>query len=289
MDCRQSEELLPAYALSTLRPEETAAIEEHLDRCPWCPSLLRENLLVPAALAQLAEEAELPPGLKKRTLKAVQAEAKRGVRREGPIFAGSGILVGAVASVSVLMLASVIAVGVLMSNQMGDLEKENSEMTSNVSQLSSQIETLQEENSQLMTNLVQLSQRDDELIEMFRDQLSVTYLLASPTKDVLVLSGGQSAQGMLMVSNRGSSGVLVASGLKPTSESMAYQVWLRQGDLWLPVGHMYVDERGWGVVSLAPGQPISLFQQVWVTGEERQDPAGAGESRPVLWATIPSR
>jgi hypothetical protein len=289
LECRQAEDLLPAYALSVLGPEETSAVEEHLETCPWCPPLLRENLLVPEALAHLTDKAELPNDLKKRTMKAVQAQAKKDRRREGPIFAGAGILVGAVASVGILLFASVIAVGVLMSNKIGDLETENSALTGNLSQLSDRIGTLQVENSELAGNLVQLSERDDELVALFRDQLSVTYLLALPSRDVLVLQGGPNAQGMLLVSGRGSSGVLMASGLTPTSESMAYRVWLRQGQQWLPVGHMYVDDRGWGVVSLQPGQPINLFQQVWVTSEGKQDASGTEESKPVLWATIPAR
>ena len=314
MDCKIAEELLPGYALSALNPEETELVEEHLETCPWCPPLLRDHLLVPAALAQVAESVELPPGLKRRTLKAVEDQAKRSRRRESPVFAVGGLLVGATAAIGVLFLASVIAVGVHMSNQMDDLQKENSELTGTVLQLSSRIQAMQTENSALTGSVLQmskgmegmqtensalttsvslLSQRDDKLVEMFRDQISVTYLLASPTREVLILQGGSEvprARGMLLTSGLGSSGVLMATGLTPSSEDMVYAVWLTTTDQRrVALGHLVVDEMGWGVLNLLPDQPINLFQQVWVTMEEGQDKTGAREPKPVLWATIPSR
>ncbi len=314
MDCKSAEELLPAYALSALSVEEAALVEEHLETCPWCPPLLRDHLLVPAALAQVAESVELPPGLKMRTMKAVEGQAKRSRRRESPIFAAGGLLVGATAAVGVLFLASVIAVGVHMSNQMDDLREENSELTGSVLQLSNQIQSMQTENSALTGSVLQLSsrmegmqaensaltasvsllsQRDDKLVGMFRDQISVTYLLASPTREVLVLQAGSDeprARGMLLTSGRGSSGMLMATGLTPSSEDMVYEVWLTTtDDRRIALGHLVVDDMGWGVLNLLPNQPINLFEQVWVTAEEGQAKAGSTEPKPILWATIPSR
>ena len=70
MNCREAEELLPAYALNALGAEESALVEEHLDTCPWCPTLLREHAEVAAALAQAAEPFQPPPGLKDGAMKA---------------------------------------------------------------------------------------------------------------------------------------------------------------------------------------------------------------------------
>ena len=70
MNCREAEELLPAYALNALGAEESALVEEHLDTCPWCPTLLREHAEVAAALAQAAEPFQPSPGLKDGAMKA---------------------------------------------------------------------------------------------------------------------------------------------------------------------------------------------------------------------------
>ena len=53
MDCREVEDLIPAYALDALSPEEALEVGSHLEGCPFCGALLREQ--GSADLADLAE------------------------------------------------------------------------------------------------------------------------------------------------------------------------------------------------------------------------------------------
>lgn len=61
MDHAQAAELLGAYALDAVEPDEAAAIEEHLETCPRCRDELRGHREVVGLLANAGEEA--PEGL----------------------------------------------------------------------------------------------------------------------------------------------------------------------------------------------------------------------------------
>ena len=267
MDCKEAEELLPSYALNTLSPEEAAQVDAHLDTCHWCGALLREHVQVASALAQAAERLEPPEKLKKSTMRAAEklaAHHQSSGRRPLPL---ARLVLGAVATIVVLLLAAVVSIGLRMSDQIDDL---------------------QEENSALATQLLELAKEDEKLVDMFVEQRSVSYIMAAPDKQVMSLQRDQrvpKAEGMLMISAQGGTGILMAKGLEPSSVDKAYYVWLRKNGQRVTVGQLYVDETGWGVITLWPDQPITLFQQVRVTEQPAQGTADPDRS-PVLWGTI---
>ena len=261
MDCKDVEGLLPAYALDALDPQETAEVEAHLDTCPWCAALMREQVQVAASLAQAAELIEPPQGLRSSTLKAVgaQGQPSHQVRRRRLLLPGR-LAMGAAASVVVGLIAAIIGLGFYTSDQVNDL---------------------QEENAQLSVQLSQLSRQDDRLLNMFVEQRSLSYIMASTDKQVLALQTSDAvpqARGMLLISSQGGSGILMAKGLEPSSGDDAYYVWMGRDGQSFIVGRLSVDETGWGVLTLWPEQPISLFQNVWVN-------AGLTPA-PVLWGSI---
>ena len=291
MDCKEAEELLPSYALNTLSPEEAAQVDAHLDTCHWCGALLREHVQVASALAQAAERLEPPEKLKKSTMRAAEklaAHHQSSGRRPLPL---ARLVLGAVATIVVLLLAAVVSIGLRMSDQIDDLQEDNSALATQLSELapmSHQIDDLQEENSALAAQLSQLAKEDEKLVDMFEEQRSVSYIMAAPDKQVMSLQGDRrvsKAQGMLMISAQGSTGILMAKGLEPSTVDKAYYVWLRKNGQRVAVGQLYVDETGWGVLSLWPDQPITLFQQVRVTEQPAQGTADPDRS-PVLWGTI---
>jgi Anti-sigma-K factor rskA/Putative zinc-finger len=61
MDHQEIQELLGAYALDAVEPDEAAVIESHLDTCPKCRDELRTHREVVGVLAYAGQEA--PPGL----------------------------------------------------------------------------------------------------------------------------------------------------------------------------------------------------------------------------------
>ena len=76
-DCVQFRELLEAYALGTLDPEERSALEAHLATgCPDCSKGLEEARWLVSQLAYAAPEAAPSDILKGRLMQTVRAEAQ---------------------------------------------------------------------------------------------------------------------------------------------------------------------------------------------------------------------
>ena len=272
MDCRQAEELLPAYALDALSPEEEASVEGHLEVCPWCPALLQQHLQVATALAQAAEPSPPPQGLRTSILRQVERQSLPRDRSARGLPRMAQVALGAAASVVVLLLSGIVAVGILTSRQMDDLQRENTALTVQVSQL---------------------AHKDEKIVDMFQEQRSVNYVMASLDLDrqVLPLQGGEEvprAEGMLLIASQGGTGVLMVRGLEPSSRDNEYHVWLeRDGHLFI-VGRLSVDDTGWGTLTLWPEQPITFFRKVWVTAEAASSTSGPKGS-PVLWGVIGPR
>jgi anti-sigma-K factor RskA len=72
------------YLLGSLTPEERAAFEQHLVRCPWCRRQLDE-LGAPAELLRRAAPAyDMPPGLEATTFGAIERDASENGARPTP-------------------------------------------------------------------------------------------------------------------------------------------------------------------------------------------------------------
>ena len=265
MDCRDVEGLLPAYALDALDAEESAAVEAHLDACPWCPALLREHVQVAAALAQAAGPLEPPPALKYSVTRALEARPPGRERPRRPLRIGGNLALAAAASVAVLLLGAATGMAVHLTNEMDDLQQENADLASRVS----------------------LQVQEDDMIEdMVIEQRSVNYLLASSSQQATPLRGGGTvprAEGVFITSG-GDWGTLMARGLVPSSGDEAYHVMLKRDGEPVAVGRLSVDRNGMGVLTMWTEEPMTVFQQVWVVEEPAQS-----NPTPVLWGVISSK
>jgi hypothetical protein len=83
MDCARTRELLEAYALGALEPDEHAEVEHHLERCPECRELAEELEAIasrlPGALAA-ASALDPPTALRRKVLAGADAAAERPAR-----------------------------------------------------------------------------------------------------------------------------------------------------------------------------------------------------------------
>lgn len=268
MDCKAAEELLPSYALNVLSEQEAALVEAHLTTCHWCSSLLREHLQVAAALAQGAERSQLPQGLKGRTMRAVEAQRRKSRSKSGPVILGRAParwLVGAAASLAIVLLATSIGISIQMSHQVDDLQDKNAGLAS------------------------QLAQGDERLANLLLELRSMSYIVASPDKQVLPLQGVREdpeAEGVLMIGDQGDVAVLMARGLEPSSGDDGYQVSLKKDGQPVVVDSLQVDENGWGILMLWADQPITSFQTVEVTKDMEEGINTSTRRRPVLWSTL---
>ncbi len=75
MTCTEIEELLGAYTLDAVTPEEREAIEAHIAQCPNCMQQLKEMRSVVELLSLSVPQVVPPPQLKERILSAIQAVA----------------------------------------------------------------------------------------------------------------------------------------------------------------------------------------------------------------------
>ncbi len=69
-------DLLAAYVLGAVTPEEASLVEQHLVTCALCRGQAREFRQVERALPRLAGELAPPPALKARLMSVVEAEAR---------------------------------------------------------------------------------------------------------------------------------------------------------------------------------------------------------------------
>ena len=265
MECKEVEGLLPAYALNALGPEEESMVGSHLDGCPWCSALVREHFQAAAALSQAAVQLEPPPALKDRVMRAAKKRPQRERERVSG-FSLNRFVLGTASTFAVLLLAAVLTFGIMVSRQIDDL---------------------QEENAGLVAQASIASEEDEKLMDMVKEQRSVSYAVAATDRQVSLIQGPEAepgAQGMLMLSSKVGSGVLMTKGLDPPSTGKAYYVWLVRNGERVTVGSFTVDEFGWGMVTLWPEQPITVFQQVQVTEEVMG--SSSPSSSPILWASI---
>jgi hypothetical protein len=268
LDCKDAEELLPAYALNALGPDETTLVSAHLDSCPWCSVIFRSQAQVASSLAQALERHELPEGLKGRIIRSARAQTNQRRASERMFFAPNSLLLGAAASIAIAVLTAVITIGVLTLGEVDDVKQNNSD-------LAAQVSVLADEDTKIMDAMV--------------EQRTVSYIMASPNRQVVSLEGTSGAQGVLMMAAPDSSNVLLmTTGLAQLSGDWVYYVWLKDGGDPVAVGHFSVDESGWGMFSVWLDDGMGVFHEVWVTAERGQNTFVSGAD-PIIEGTISTR
>lgn len=249
MNCRQTQDLLPAYALGALEASEGEAVEAHVALCPRCAPIAAGYLRATAALALVAPPTEPPPGLRSRVLqRAAQTSQLPPVapvlgarrlavapltlltsRRRLPLWAAS------VAAAVSLVVAAALLLAV------ADLRKE--------------IRQLREDNQQIT--------------EMLLQQRDLVYTMAIPGMETTLLrsaGGAAKARGMMMVSKDHTWGVVVCQDLE-LKKSMGYQLWLTRDGQRVNGGLLSVDETGYGYLWVKYPEPLHLYSGVSVTLE----------------------
>jgi anti-sigma factor RsiW len=116
-DCSESRELLGAYVLGGLDPDETALVERHLETCPSCGREYAELAGLPGLL-DLAGSADAEPEVPPAALEeAVLDRFARERRRQAPplrrsrrgLRAGAALAAAAAAAVAALAVAGVFS------------------------------------------------------------------------------------------------------------------------------------------------------------------------------------
>lgn len=267
MNCRQAQDLLPAYALGALEPPEGEAVEAHVATCPRCAPMAAEYLRATAVLALAAPSAEPPAELRSRVLQraaqtpqlppvAAMPRARRPAVAPLTLLTPRGRLPLWAASVAAAV-SLVVTAALLLA--VSDLRKE--------------IKYLRQDNQQMT--------------EMLRQQRELVYTIAIPGMETTLLrsaGGATKARGMMMVSKDHTWGVVVSQGLE-IKKSMGYQLWLTRDGQRVNGGLLSVDETGYGYLWVKYPEPLHLYSGVSVTLE----PAGGSAwptTEPVLSAPV---
>lgn len=267
-------DLLEAFALDALDAGDEQVVIDHLEWCVHCDAILSKNLRVAVAFAESVASVAPPESLRVRILEVVEpfplaaAPSAQSVSVSTPRPSRSWSRVSSVVTgrwIRALVPVAAVLVVVLVATT----------MVLNM-QVSSDLDEVQAENSRLelrldrsMATTSALAARSSETVNQMQGSLQrwqqTSYALAQPGNQTLVMTPVRpdvGAQGVLVVSEDDSAGVLMVSNLMPPEMGSVYHVWLTRGGQRYWAGEMDVDERGWGTMTLSPLDSLGQYDSV---------------------------
>ncbi len=132
-----------------------------------------------------------------------------------------------------------------------------------------------------LANQVQtVSQNESEMMDIVKEQRTLTYMAATPDRSVNMLWSSQRsapARGMMFMSNDGRIGILAVLDLPPLPDDLVYQIWLIKGGVRTSVGTFTVDASGYGQTVIQLVVPVGEFDAIGITVEPAggsRDPTG---------------
>ncbi len=286
------EDLLEAFALDALEPDEEQVVLDHIEDCLECAGLVEDYLLTSAALACSVPVQPVPEWLRGSVLASIESSEPEATRvsvtsrRPSPSWAGAysalgkrwaRLLMPVTAVAAAAVVAVVIALNVQISGQMDDMAAENNLLR-------------QEADQSRATATAQLALASDAVSQMQGSLQLLQTTLAQPGNQSLLMDPAQSdsqARGVLVMSAEGDMGVIMASRLEPVEAGSAYHVWLMQNGERTWAGDMDVDENGWGTLALDMEDSLSQFDAVQLTRGPLSLASAGIVSNIVLEAALP--
>ena len=258
MNCEAVREQIPAYVLGALTPQERVRLEGHIRGCPDCALELQESLAVARGLAALATQTDPSPAVRARLLGRIRtrAQSRWGGLVPRPAL-GWQTALGASLS---LLLAALVGMGFLVNREMNSLESQTQGLQELVAAQRREIHDMAESQAQAQVVNTQAERRQYILVSM----------LATPDVHVFWTERNQEypqVRGVVMTSPDQRWGLLAGIGLKALPANQEHRVWLQKDNEFVYVGTLPVDDTGWGQTTLRPPQPLSDFQDVFVTIE----------------------
>ena len=260
-------DLLEAFALDALEADEEQAVIEHIEGCFECASVVDEQLQTAAALAFTAPPLAPPERVRAGLLASIEpfqpepprvsVSARRPSQGWAGTFSASGrrwarLLMPLTAVAAVTVVAVVIALNVQISGQMDEMKAENTLLRQEIGQNEADA-------------AAQLALASDTVAQMQGNLQLLQNTLAQSDDQSLVMNPMQSdsdAWGVLVFSDDGTMGVIMASELEPLGEGYAYHVWLMDEGQRTWAGDMQVDEHGWGAIALDMSGSMTDFDAV---------------------------
>ncbi len=218
------QDLLTAYALDALEPEEIARVSALLDQHPEWHQTLAELRATAALLPHALPEAEPPASLRRRTLDHATGRAPRpALQRAAAPPRGWLLAMGGLAA------AALVAAGLAWA------------------QLDAARSELARAQADLTATRAELTRTQADLAAAQSDQRRVAEVLA--LSEPLVTMSGPGGRGTVLRTASGET--LVAAQLPQLAQGRVYQLWLiRGGGAPVSGGTFTVDEQGFGLLRL---------------------------------------
>ena len=267
--------LLEGFALNALEAVEEQAVIEHIEGCDGCAHIADGHLWTANALAQAVPQEEPPEQLRTRLLDSIDPPLipaqslsvsvsvphripPRSWSRVSSFYGRwARLLTPTAAVLAVALIAVTVGLNVQISGNLDDMQSDNTHLRQQLDQ-----------NMATTTALARSSATVSQMQGSLQQWQQTSYALAQPGNRTLVMSParpGVESKGVMVVSEDGSEGVLMVSGLAQPQPNSVYHVWLTHGGQRHWAGEMDVDERGWGAMQLRPQEPLSHYDSVQVS------------------------
>ncbi|GIW03501.1 MAG: hypothetical protein KatS3mg059_0121 [Thermomicrobiales bacterium] len=249
--CNETHDLLSAYALGALEPEEQRMVAQHLAICMDCRQRLAVFDAVTDALLTAPAPIAPPPALRERLMRSIQEPApparasSRGILRAQDVVMVKRWVVAAVAAVLVALL---VGAGVL-TNLVVQTRSERAEAVA----------------------------AERKLAQYLAAGGRVITLTSLPASDY----GDSIGRGRLITAP-GLPPLVVVNGCPPSSAQRVYRVWVARGQERTRIGELFVRDDGTGWMEVQTPEPLTEFDRLGVTME-----TGSGVRWDILVGSIP--
>ena len=290
------EDLLEAYALDALDPEEEARVDSHIDLCDRCQTELNRWQLTASMLGLAVEPEAAPSSLRARVLNGIPTPPR--VRRSHyrrlipqlPKISLGNWGVPVTATVVLVVLGSSIFLNMRVMSQVEEVTVQSATVTARLNEAITQNQQMRLVNETLETRLEQSEVLGIELIDGMRKMHALSYMSVHPDTLPVVLrpAGGEGEQqGMLLVGDGGQQALLMVANMVQSAVPTPYQVWLEKDGVRLSAGKLHVDASGWGTLNFTPPEPMFKYDSVNLT-MPMADSTTPEQEQLVLTSRLPS-
>ncbi len=283
------EELLPAYALNALEPEERERVERALVEDERYRDALQQYLEAATALSTAHVSQPVSGDLRQRVLAAIEGppasgarlEDERGLLRRLPRSLAAA---WSAAAVFLLGLGALSGYVLVQQDRIHDLEVG---FTQTQLEMEDQQQALATALSSQQTLASELSEAMARTKAQFQVQQTAVYWAAIPGVDTVILRSSEDlpSRGMLMMNPDHTRGLLMAMGLRPLHEASSYQAWLwRKDGTATSVAVFTPDQTGFSLVRVLADEDMTSYEAFTISIA----PVGGSEvpGSPIMRATL---
>lgn len=293
MYCDEVSELLDAYALGALEPEEAWEVDLHLGTCAYCRAELRALRQSTDLLALAVPLHRAASSLRQHVMASLfrlEREERFPSRQRLPVRHTSRpnfALVGLAATVLVTM----IGWAAFMQAQMNGLKRDTDQIAQAVSakQQSTELDLGQE-----LASLEEAVGRTQSVTSETRYQIweqrkiiQVAFAPDAQTFDLYGVDKDSNTYGRYIWSSREQAGVLVCNNLPRLLEKQTFQLWFIKGDQWIDSIKFRAAPDGSCQLVVTPVKEPGPFNGLAITIESTGDSVARSSSGEVVMQTEP--